>query len=91
MSKDKRSSKKKKRVFTQSRKEERNSINVRKKRKPKCASSLKNLKFIMPRREEGSSKRKFIKKGKDSSSTERCKCIEARKKSRECIKMAENH
>ena len=58
MSKDKRSSKKKKRVFTQSRKEERNSINVRKKRKPKCASSLKNLKFIMPRREEGSSKRK---------------------------------
>ena len=45
----------------------------------------------MPRRVEGSSKRKFIKKGKDSSSTERCKCIEARKKARECIKMIENH
>ena len=57
----------------------------------KCASSLKNLKFIMPRRVEDSSKRKFIKKGKDSSSTERCKCIEARKKSREYIKMTENH
>ena len=47
----------------------------------KCAS----------RRVEGSSKRKFIKKGKDSSRTEMCKCIEARKKSRECIKMTENH
>ena len=47
----------------------------------------------MPRRVEGSSKRKFIqkkKKGKDSSYTERCKCIEARKKSRKCIKMTEN-
>ena len=51
----------------------------------KCASSLKNLKFIMPRRVEDSSKRKFIKKGKDLSSTERCKCIEARKKSRKCM------
>ena len=30
--------------------------------KNKCASSLKNLKFIMPRRVEGSSKRKFIQK-----------------------------
>ena len=43
----------------------------------------------MPRGIQGSSKRKFIKKGKDSSSTERCKCIKARKKSRECIKMTE--
>ena len=33
----------------------------------------------MPRRVEASSKRNFIKKGKDSSSTERCKCIEARR------------
>ena len=33
----------------------------------------------MPRRVEASSKRKFIKKGKDSSSIERCKCIEARR------------
>ena len=41
----------------------------------------------MPRIVEGSSKRKFIKKRKDSSSIGRCKCIEARKKSRECIKM----
>ena len=32
--------------------------------KKKCASSLKNPKFIMPRRLEGSSKRKFIKKKK---------------------------
>ena len=30
----------------------------KKKNKTKCASSLKNLKFIMPRRVEGSSKRK---------------------------------
>ena len=54
--------------------------------KTKCASSLKNLKFIMQRRVEGSSKRKFNKKGRDTSSIERCKCIKARKKSRECIK-----
>ena len=33
-------------------------------RKKKCASSLKNLKFIMPRRVEVLSKRKFIKKKK---------------------------
>ena len=45
----------------------------------------------MPRRVEGSSKRKFIKKGKDSLSTERCKCIKARKKSRERIKMTKNY
>ena len=45
----------------------------------------------MPRGIQGSSKREFIEKGKDSSSTERCKCIETRKKSRECIKMIENH
>ena len=45
----------------------------------------------MPRGIQDSSKREFIKKGKNSSSTEMCKCIEARKKSRECIKMTENH
>ena len=59
--------------------------------KNKCASSLKNLKFIMPRGIRDSSKGDFIKKRKDSSGTERCKCIKARKKSRECIKMTENH
>ena len=36
--------------------------------KAKCALSLKNLKFIIPRGIQGSSKREFIKKGKDSSS-----------------------
>ena len=41
----------------------------------------------MPRRVEGSSKREFIKKGKNSSSTKRCKCIEAMKKFREQTKM----
>ena len=41
----------------------------------------------MPKGIQDSSRREFIKKEKDSSSTERCKCIEARKKSRECIKM----
>ena len=56
---------------------------------------MKNLKFIMPRRVEGSSKRKFIKKKKKKKrekihQAERCKCIEARKKSRKCIKMTEN-
>ena len=56
-------------------------------RKKKCASSLKSLKFIMPRGIQDSSKREFIEKGKDSSSIERCMCIEARKKSREYIKM----
>ena len=43
----------------------------------------------MPRRVEGSSKRKFIKK--DSLSIEMCKHIKAKKKSRECIKMTKNH
>ena len=33
-------------------------------KKNKCASNLKDLKFIMPRRVEGSSKRNFIKKEK---------------------------
>ena len=45
----------------------------------------------MPRGVQDSSKRDFIKKMKDSSSTERCKYIEAKKKSRKCIKMTENH
>ena len=58
--------------------------------KKKCASGLKSPKFIMPRGIQGSSKREFIE-GKDSSSTKKCKCIEARKKSREYIKMTENH
>ena len=56
-------------------------------RKKKYASSLKSLKFIMPRGIQNSSKREFVKKGKDSSTIEMCKRIEARKKSRECIKM----
>ena len=58
--------------------------------KNKCASSLKNLKFIIPRGIQGSSKREFIEKGKNSSSIEKCKCTEATKNSRECIKMTEN-
>ena len=41
----------------------------------------------MPRRVEGSSKIQFIKKGKDSSSKEMRKDIEAGKIFRECIKM----
>ena len=41
----------------------------------------------MPRGIQDSSKREFIKKGKGLSSIEMCKHIEARKKSRECIKM----
>ena len=59
--------------------------------KKKCASSLKSLKFIMPRGIQDLSKRDFHQKMKDSSSTERCKCIEVRKKSRECMKMTKNH
>ena len=51
------------------------------------ASSLKSLKFIISRGIQDSSKREFIKKGKDSSRIEMCKCIEARKKSRDCIQM----
>ena len=47
--------------------------------KEKCASSLKNLKFIISRGIQGSSKREFIKKGKDSSSIEMCKHIKARR------------
>ena len=52
------------------------------------------IKFEEPKIHHAKKSRSFIqkkvhqkKKGKDSSSTERCKCIEARKKSRECIKM----
>ena len=45
------------------------------KKKKKYASNLKSPKFIMPRGIQDSSKREFIKKGKDSSSIERCKCI----------------
>ena len=41
----------------------------------------------MPRGIQDSSRREFIKKGKDSSSIEMCKYIEAGKISRECIKM----
>ena len=51
-------------------------------KKKRCASSLKSLKFIIPRGIQDSSKRDFIKKRKDSSSIEMCKNIEARKRSR---------
>ena len=40
----------------------------------------------MPRGIQDSSRREFIKKGKDSSSMEMCKRIKARKIYRECIK-----
>ena len=87
MSRDKRSSKKDKLSLNQGKRNEIPSMWE----KAKCASSLKNLKFIIPKGIQGSSKREFIEKGKDSSSIEICKHIEARKKSRECIKMTENH
>ena len=41
----------------------------------------------MPRGIQNSSRREFIKKGKDSSSMEMCKRIKARKMYKECIKM----
>ena len=50
------------------------------------------IKFEEPKIHHAKKSRRFIqKKEKDSSSAERCKCIEARKKSRECIKMTEIH
>ena len=50
------------------------------------------VKFEEPKVHHAKKSRRFIKKKeKYSSSTERCKCIEARKKFKECIKMTEIH
>ena len=56
-------------------------------KKKKMFVKLKSVKFIVSRGIQDSSKREFIKKGKDSPSIKMCKRIEARKMYRECIKM----